>query len=452
MQNLSIEATIEPLEVVKVRDLNPFPYNVFPQILIELIENVNETLGYEPAYLGMGMLSCTSALIGNRYHAQVKPEWKVPPNFWGVIVGNSSKKKSPALKFALKPLEMIQKDYNHEFEQAIKDWEFKKVGLEKRDLEAYLLENPKPIRKRIKIDDINQEALSRRFADNTHGLLMFRDEIMAWLNSMNQYRSGSDEQFYLSLFDGTSHSIDRVENTFIIENPFLSVIGGIQPSLLETLASSSRKDDGFLFRLLFAYPMNNIPVLMTEKEPDKVMIDRYHYYMKSLYESLKDKDLYTTVSFSSSALSCFTKFANEKTNEAVETGSDEIISVSEKLTGYVPKLALILEVMHANYDKKEVSEIGEESVERAIILIEYFRNNALIVLNTLNSSTGLTGIELEIYNALPEEFTRDEALELCSKIGFSKSTFSNKRISNNGKWMKNKLIERVGQGKYVKLK
>ncbi len=78
----------------------------------------------------------------------------------------------------------------------------------------------------------------------------------AWFKNFNRYNKGSEEQFWLSVWSGKAIRINRktTEPTFIAK-PFISVIGTIQPAVLNELADK-RTENGFLDRLLFVAPEN----------------------------------------------------------------------------------------------------------------------------------------------------------------------------------------------------
>src|SRR5262249_10752080 len=77
--------------------------------------------------------------------------------------------------------------------------------------------------------------------------------------SMNEYKSkGSDRQFYLSAWSGAPIKVNRRNRPLplFVPEPFLSVLGGIQPDLLGDLAEKQGRSEGFLDRILFSYPDN----------------------------------------------------------------------------------------------------------------------------------------------------------------------------------------------------
>src|SRR5262249_15696676 len=86
-----------------------------------------------------------------------------------------------------------------------------------------------------------------------------RDELMAWVSSLNQYKAGkgSDRQFWLAAWAGEPLSIDRKIQAgvpILVPHPFLGVIGGLPPELLTRFKDERGAADGFLDRLLFAFP------------------------------------------------------------------------------------------------------------------------------------------------------------------------------------------------------
>ena len=74
--------------------------------------------------------------------------------------------------------------------------------------------------------------------------------------SMNQYRKGSDENFWMEAWNGSTTKISRknLDNSLFIERPYCSVLGGTQPGILKNFAQGDKAANGFFARLLFSYP------------------------------------------------------------------------------------------------------------------------------------------------------------------------------------------------------
>src|SRR5262249_4147280 len=84
-------------------------------------------------------------------------------------------------------------------------------------------------------------------------------EAVGWVRAMGQYKGGrgSDRQFWLSAWSGKSYLVDRKSQGQVpisIPRPFVNVVGGIPPDMLNELADHKGRNDGFLHRILFVYP------------------------------------------------------------------------------------------------------------------------------------------------------------------------------------------------------
>src|SRR5690606_25830975 len=93
--------------------------------------------------------------------------------------------------------------------------------------------------------------------DNPKGVSKHSDEIMEWLNGMNQLskKEGTDEQIWLSTWNGRSYSgIRSGVDTSVLHRPCVNVVRGIQPTVTCRLYAEDRGSSGFIFRLLFAVP------------------------------------------------------------------------------------------------------------------------------------------------------------------------------------------------------
>ena len=107
---------------------------------------------------------------------------------------------SHPLSFAMQPL----------FEQDIKS--SVKYQKERREYEKYILASKKekedkeqaeePVLKKFIVSDITPERLITIHQDNKRGICLYVDELMSWLKNFNRYNSGSEEQFWLSVFSG----------------------------------------------------------------------------------------------------------------------------------------------------------------------------------------------------------------------------------------------------------
>jgi len=77
---------------------------------------------------------------------------------------------------------------------------------------------------------------------------------------MDQYRArkGADQQFWLSNWSGERIIVDRKSGEhgpIIVPSPFINVVGGLTPDFLSELGDQRGRQEGFLDRILFAFPV-----------------------------------------------------------------------------------------------------------------------------------------------------------------------------------------------------
>lgn len=114
----------------------------------------------------------------------------------------------------------------------------------KERISAGLEEFPRePKRLRYLVSDVTQEGLSTIHSHNPRGLCLWVDELSAWFKNFTRYNTGSEEQFWLSAFNGSTTMSDRknFQNSIFIKRPFISVVGTIQKRLLTELANGESR-------------------------------------------------------------------------------------------------------------------------------------------------------------------------------------------------------------------
>lgn len=243
----------------------PFPTDVLPHAIAEFVGQVARSIGCPVDFPAVASLVAAGAAVGAARVVEIKAGWRERPSLYAVVVSPPGTAKSPAMRAILAPLYSEQQRLIDEHQQQQDEYE---AHLELARLSDRAPEGkdpperpkkPEPIR-HLLVNDTTVEALGENLKDNPRGVLVFRDELVAWVRGMDQYRGGrggTDRQFYLSAWTGEPVKIDRKQahgNPIFLAAPFLSVLGGLQPDLLGDLESRAGRDDGFLARLLFAYP------------------------------------------------------------------------------------------------------------------------------------------------------------------------------------------------------
>jgi len=263
-----LDQTLRPVDPIKDENL--------PSVLVNWLRPAARVIGCPFDFLVLSAIATAGGLIGSRL--RVKPlensDWCVVPNLYVGLVGRVSAKKTPALDeirrvnlelqlAARKEYEAKKEDYDIE----IKFYEKQSAALLKNQKSAaayktqlaYLSKPERPIMRRYETNDITTPKLVQFLAENPNGLIQFRDELTAWLNSLEADYDKSARAFYLELSKGAiTHELARVGTGEIpISSGTLSIIGGIQPTKIQKYVSEAYSDnnaDGLLQRFLLTYP------------------------------------------------------------------------------------------------------------------------------------------------------------------------------------------------------
>ena len=209
-----------------------FPVEHFPPRLADYCHQVSESHVVDPSFVALPMLAVAGTAMGNAWRLKLKKGFSVPPLLWvGLVAPSGSNKSGPLNEVlgALKkhvPTEMVQN--------------------------AML--NPQG---RLVVSDATLEAVISRLAESHRGLLVFRDELAGWAKSFNAYKkSGGDEQAWLEFWGAKSYHLDRKTNNeqVFIPAAAVSILGGIQPSVLAECFDPGKFASGLVPRVLVACP------------------------------------------------------------------------------------------------------------------------------------------------------------------------------------------------------
>lgn len=113
----------------------PFPLDALPDALRGFVVRGAQSIGCDPAYIVLPMLSALAAAIGNTRLIELKPGWTEPSIIWTAIVGESGTMKSPALALALQPTRDRQSRAMTDHAAEVKEQERERLYYE-RDLKA----------------------------------------------------------------------------------------------------------------------------------------------------------------------------------------------------------------------------------------------------------------------------------------------------------------------------
>jgi hypothetical protein len=246
-KNITPDSVISALMNHAKTSDSDFPVQVFPAKMQRIILELNTTCGFPIDYTASAMIAAISVAIGNTHRIEVKRNWQESAIVYIAIVGRPGDCKSHPLTFVMRPLVNADWKNNQEFQKKHCEYQQAVAMSRKERISVGLDEFPKePKRLRYLVSDVTQEGLSAIHSHNPRGLCLWVDELSAWFKNFTRYNTGSEEQFWLSAFNGSTTMSDRknCQNSIFIKRPFISVVGTIQKRLLTELANGERAANG----------------------------------------------------------------------------------------------------------------------------------------------------------------------------------------------------------------
>lgn len=411
---------------------NTFPVHAFPEAIQEIIHNLRSALQFPPDFTGASILYAASLAIGNTHKIRIKNGWYDSAVLYTALVGRPGAAKTPPIKFILKPLQQCDSQSYKVYKERLSEYT-RISGLSKKERkEEGIHEDPvKPILFKYIIQDFTPEALIQVHANNLRGLGVYADELASWYKNFERYNKGSEEQFWLSVFNNTVVGYDRKSSDSIrIDSPFISVIGGIQPAVLNELASNNRSGNGFLDRLLFAMPEDVVKNRFSETELHPIYSDNWHAIINRLLEieAVYDDEGNITpyvLDFTPEAKQVYVKWFNHNADLCNNADSDSLKSLYSKFDYFIARISLILQMLQYATGESTRVHIEADTIERAILLVEYFRLTGLRVHGILNSTPydRLSTIQRRVYDLLPNTFNTKDGVSIATSADMSDITF-----------------------------
>jgi hypothetical protein len=420
-----------PLPLGELLEAPPFPLDALPAPLADLAAQASEALHCPPDFVAAPLLAVAGACLGNSWRLSLAGRHVQSAALFLAVVGHPGSGKSPALRLLAEPLLDVQGHSLTELRHALEEWE--KV--------PEPLRGKMPVAARLLVDDFTTEALVPLLVDNPKGLLVLKDELAGLINALNQYKGGRghDRQVLLSLWAGADVVVDRKKSEdgpLLVRSPFVGVVGGIQPAVLERLHGPQTAEDGLLDRFLFAYPAARPAA--AEEDVD-VAPELGRAWREACYRLLAEPatlDGRGAPSFRLAALSAaarrswraWTAFHAEEVNDG--EFPPHLLGPWSKLRGYAGRLVLVLHALRwaVGTGADCPVEVEADTVEAVVRLTAYFKAHARKVwgaveaderlwaarrvLRWLAERPGVSELcRTDLYQSLRRTFVRPEALD-----------------------------------------
>lgn len=422
------------MEMDDVVSAPSFPLHVFPERMQRVVKDCEEYMSFPPDITAGGIMAAMALAIARTHRLYYQGEWRETACIYMAIVAPPGSAKSHPLKFALEPIISANK-------KAIKDYSRAMEELAKNGEPTENLQD-----KQCLFSDFTIEALTRSIQRNPRGISVYIDELRAWFQNFNRYNSGSEQEFWLQNWSGMSMAITRLTKKAWLEWPSISVVGTIQPSMLEDIGKGGRSQNGFAERMLFIFP-DNVPVLKLRKRMERsdtsvIMQKNYAPVLQTILDmrlaiqgNSEEEPEPHELFFEASADDYMTDYLNDLKKRMELLDNEYLRNVYSKMQTYSLRFCLILNRMEyaCNYHtNKEFPPNDDYTVTvaqagKAAELTEYFLKHALKANNAINSNTPLAKMPrdlLKFYRALPmgSTFTTRDAEDVAVKYHVSRAT------------------------------
>lgn len=296
------------------------------------------------------------------------------PCLWVCVVAPSGSNKSTPIRFFLQPL---------------KDRDSYNYGVYREELRAYRQagddKGDKPVFKQYVISDSTPEARNQVLSVNPNGILLYRDELKGMIDDFCRYAKSGELSQMLSMFDSDTIVVNRKsDEPLLIKDPFMSIIGSIQPSVLvDTFGNDNMMNNGFNQRWLFCYPESGMPEMYKDVSiPQSVISDWKDFiYNLIMYDfSVMGGKIYIRGEAKRVYIDYYNSLQIKKAS-----ADDYLSSVYSKLQIHVIRWA---GVAHILGNSPTSIDITPEEMEYSVRCMDYFERCALKVYRMLLEGRG----------------------------------------------------------------
>ena len=269
LQNSQLSDVIEnAMKSEVISQINPFPIDAFPLLFKDFILDLQKSLNYSHDYTGTAILTAIATAIGTTVKVRVKSNWFEYGSLYSCIVGNAGANKTHPISTIFGVIKDIDK-VNHDLyaEKYQENLAYQKLTKKEKENATFV---PPPILTKSILTNFTPEVLNKRLNENLRGCTVVSDELATFFDGMNNYSKGDQISVYLSFWSNQSTKIDRIGEPIplFIKNPYLSIIGGLQPRMLSKAFPVHKLNNGFFQRFLFAFPESTFKQPINDNESD----------------------------------------------------------------------------------------------------------------------------------------------------------------------------------------
>lgn len=338
----------------------PLPIDWLSQSVQDYIRTVAESYGCPQDFVVAICLTTTGIAAGKKVLLTTNPYTNYPCDFI-CMVGKPGRNKTGPLKEVTCPLREHDKANFAKYSKA-------KAVYDQSKREDRNFSGEQPIFHQRVAGDSSPESRNALLAQGDM-LIIVADELKSFIDSFGRYSkggngSGAEVSQLLSTWSNVSFTINRKsEDTKLVDDPAMSIIGGIQPGPLgKTFGTDALMDSGFTQRFLFVYPDKAEFIKRQDRRRmTQEMRDRWSDIIGRLFSM---EPLVLQLSHEAERL-----YADANDMKADTEEDDYIGGMRQKMNIHVLRLAIMAHLLSEHWNEPVITG---EGMEYAIRIADYF--------------------------------------------------------------------------------
>lgn len=336
------------------------PINGLPEDLQNQIKERAEIYGVPQDFFTASILSAAASILGTK--VTLKGKYDNTARLWFIFVAPSGTGKTEPAMQAYRPI--IEED-DRLYDEWKEDYNKWKAAQQIAKMSGADFDEREPRLEQRVLNDATPEGLLKSLEGNPNGVTIVRDEILGFLTDNSRYNQNGFIQQLLSSWSGVPIQINRKsEQPVRIPDPFINLIGGVQPGVFSGLAKGGNDTNGFLQRCCFVFPDERIRAPYQRKEIDSQREIDY----RRVLGRLRDIPSGTEYRLSLEAEDSYAEYYNSLSLQILDEKSDYQKEALAKANIIALRVALVVHCLHNSTQ----SEIPQSILEYGISVSKYF--------------------------------------------------------------------------------